>query len=94
MVIQALGSLVDSVFDFVLGCKLSPLLSRPHSARRCLIAYSYRLSNSRASAGEAGRALRGVVSVARWVGRSWSFPFSFIEIMSRKNWERATLRKE
>ena len=46
VVIQAHGSSVDRLFDFVLDCKLSPLLSCPRSARQRLIAYSYWLLNS------------------------------------------------
>lgn len=46
VVIQAHGSSVDRLFDFVLDCKLSPLLSCPRSARQRLLAYSYWLLNN------------------------------------------------
>lgn len=69
MVIRAHGSSVDRVFDFVLGCKLSPLLSRPYSTRQCLMAYSYRLLNNPcATAGKAGNTFRCSVSGAHWGG--------------------------
>lgn len=58
-----------TVFDFVLGCKLSPLLSRPCSARQCRIAYSFwLLNNSCVAAREAGDILGCAVSMAHWGG--------------------------
>lgn len=83
VVIQAHGSSVDRLFDFVLGCKLSPLLSCPRSAHQRLIAYSYwLLNNSCVAAREAGDILRCVVSVAHWGGvQAWCClsPFLLLE---------------
>lgn len=69
MVIRARGSSADSLFDFVLGCKLSPLPRHRYGARRCLIAHSYGLSNgSRAPAGGVGDTVCCWVSTRDGVG--------------------------